>query len=142
MAILLLMYTCDVECFVPGPVVHVVASKSARSSPATARWEKNAESQQEPLPPVVEESSWTTTTNKGSTKLSLEAKMAKWEASQEEIQRATLGGLVPQQRRADSFDLGLYVAFPFMIIGCLLFLAFPFLVNNIDVSSVGPPPTI
>jgi len=80
------------------------------------------------------------------TKKSLEEKMKNWEATEEELRAATLGGVVPQKRedgggRTDSFDVGLYVAFPFMIIGCLLFLAFPFLVNNIDVSTVGPPPT-
>lgn len=76
---------------------------------------------------------------KDATKISLEEKMAGWEASEEEIKAATLGGVVPE--RTDSFDVGLYVAFPFMIIGCLLFLAFPFIAGNIDVSSVGPPPT-
>lgn len=73
------------------------------------------------------------------TKISLEEKMKNWEASDEEIKAATLGGVVPE--RADGFDVGLYIAFPFMVIGCLLFLAFPLLVGNIDVSSVGPPPT-
>ena len=76
---------------------------------------------------------------KEATRLSLEEKMAKWEATEEEIKAATLGGVVP--KRADSFDVGLYVAFPFMVIGCFLFLAFPFLADKIDVSSVGPPPT-
>lgn len=79
-------------------------------------------------------------TGSSGTKQSLEEKMAKWEASEEEIKAASLGGVVPQQR-SDSFDVGLYVAFPFMIIGCLLFLAFPFFADKIDVSSVGPPPT-
>ena len=73
------------------------------------------------------------------TKLSLEEKMKNWEASDEEIKAATLGGVVPE--RTDGFDVGLYIAFPFMVIGCLLFLAFPLLIGNIDVSSVGPPPT-
>ena len=80
-----------------------------------------------------------TTTTTEATKLSLEEKMKNWEASDEEIKAATLGGVVPE--RADGFDVGLYIAFPFMVIGCLLFLAFPLLAGNIDVSSVGPPPT-
>lgn len=75
---------------------------------------------------------------KEATRLSLEEKMANWEATEEEIKAATLGGVVPE--RSDSFDVGLYVAFPFMVAGCLLFLAFPFIAANIDVSSVGPPP--
>lgn len=76
---------------------------------------------------------------KSATKLSLEEKMKNWEASEEELKAASLGGQVPQ--RSDGFDIGLYVAFPFMIIACLLFLAFPFIAGNLDVSSVGPPPT-
>ena len=76
---------------------------------------------------------------KEATKLSLEEKMAKWEATEEEIKASTLGGVVPE--RSDSFDVGLYIAFPFMVIGCFLFLAFPLIADKIDVSSVGPPPT-
>lgn len=76
-------------------------------------------------------------------KISLEEKMKNWEATEEELKAASLGGLT--QKKGDgnigSFDVGLYIAFPFMIIACLLFLAFPFLAGNLDVSSVGPPPT-
>jgi hypothetical protein len=78
-------------------------------------------------------------TKASATRLSLEEKMKAWEATDEERRAATLGGVVPE--RTDSFDVGLYIAFPFMIVGCLLFLAFPFLADKIDVSSVGPPPT-
>ena len=77
---------------------------------------------------------------KQAAKVSLEEKMKKWEATDDEIKAATLGGVVPE-KRADSFDVGLYIAFPFMVIGCLLFLIFPFVADKIDVSSVGPPPT-
>ncbi|CAB9512455.1 expressed unknown protein [Seminavis robusta] len=87
----------------------------------------------------TEESQETSESNGDAVKASLEEKMKNWEATEEEVKAATLGGVVPE--RADSFDLGLYVAFPFMIIGCLLFLAFPLLADKIDVSSVGPPPT-
>lgn len=79
------------------------------------------------------------------TKLSLEEKMKKWEASEEEIKAATLGGVgIPKanRERTGAFDIGLYVAFPFMIIGSLMFALFPFVMDKIDVSSVGPPPTI
>ena len=66
---------------------------------------------------------------------SLEEKMKSWEASEEEIKAATLGGIVPGTRigvgaasgeadtiaggRADAFDVGLYIAFPIMILSCL-----------------------
>ena len=78
------------------------------------------------------------------TKLSLEDKMKSWEASEEEIRAASLGGVVPKGNsgeRTDAFDVGLYILFPIMIIGLGLFAFFPILVQNIDVTSVGPPPT-
>jgi type III secretory pathway component EscR len=78
-------------------------------------------------------------------KLSLEEKMKSWEASEEEIKAATLGGIVPQQsnkERSDAFDVGLYIAFPIMVITGLIFALFPFIMGSIDVDSVGPPPTV
>jgi hypothetical protein len=66
--------------------------------------------------------------------------MAKWEATEEEVKAASLGGITPGKERKDGFDLGLYVAFPFMIAGSLLFAFFPLIMDKIDVSSVGPPP--
>lgn len=80
---------------------------------------------------------------------SLEEKMKSWEASEEEIKAATLGGVVPgssiggseSANRRDGFDVGLWIAFPIMVISCLAFVFFPILIGNIDVSSVGPPPT-
>jgi len=75
------------------------------------------------------------------TKLSLEDKMKKWEASEEEIKAATLGGVVPGSvERTDAFDVGLYIAFPVMVVSGLLFALFPIIMGNIDTSSVGPPP--
>lgn len=75
---------------------------------------------------------------------SLQEKMANWEASEEEIKAATLGGVSPGglggRKGNDGFDVGLYIAFPFMILGSLLFAFFPFIMDKIDVSSVGPPP--
>jgi hypothetical protein len=84
---------------------------------------------------------------KTTTTLSLEDKMKSWEATEEEIKAATLGGLVPQLRdnskeRNDAFDVGLYIAFPFMVVSGLMFALFPLIVGNLDVNSVGPPPTI
>lgn len=77
------------------------------------------------------------------TKSSLEEKMSNWEASEEEVKAASLGGIVPggkKEEGADGFNVGLYIAFPFMIAGSLLFALFPFIMDKIDVSSVGPPP--
>lgn len=78
--------------------------------------------------------------------------MKSWEASEDEIRAATLGGVIPGSgnnkqavedgaERTDAFDIGLYIAFPIMVIGCLIFAFFPLIVSNIDVTSVGPPPT-
>jgi hypothetical protein len=79
------------------------------------------------------------------TKLSLEDKMKSWEATEDEIKAASLGGVVPKGssagERSDAFDVGLYILFPVMIVGLGLFAFFPILVQNIDVTSVGPPPT-
>lgn len=73
-------------------------------------------------------------------KKTLEDKMKSWEASEEEIRAASLGGVTPE--RSDVFDIGLYIAFPFMILASLAFAFFPFIMDKIDVSSVGPPPTV
>lgn len=80
-----------------------------------------------------------------SSALSLEEKMKSWDASEEEVRAATLGGVVPGgsggDGRTDAFDVGLYIAFPIMVVSCLAFVFFPLIVGNIDVTSVGPPPT-
>jgi hypothetical protein len=73
-------------------------------------------------------------------KLSLEEKMKAWEATEEEIKAASLGGVIPG--RSDAFDVGLYIAFPLMVISGLLFAFFPVIMGNIDTSAVGPPPTM
>ena len=67
--------------------------------------------------------------------------MKGWEASEEEVKAATLGGVVPGQR-SDAFDVGLYIAFPLMVISGLLFAFFPLIMGNLNVDSVGPPPTL
>ena len=106
-----------------------------------------------------------------SSAVSLAEKMKSWEATEDEIRSATLGGIVPggvsapgikgfdgkfgdrissegvttttgAGGRTDAFDVGLYIAFPIMVLSCLAFVFFPFLIGNIDVSSVGPPPTM
>jgi len=73
-------------------------------------------------------------------KKSLEEKMKDWEATDEEMRNASLGGVVPG--RSDGFDIGLMIAFPFIVGSALLFAVFPFIMDKIDVSSVGPPPTV
>lgn len=78
-------------------------------------------------------------TKDSATKESLEEKMKKWEATEEEQKAASLGGVVPG--RADSFDLVLYILFPFMVLSGLAFAFFPLIMDKIDVDSVGPPPT-
>ena len=85
------------------------------------------------------------TDESSSAKLSLEEKMKSWEASEDEIKAATLGGVVPKRnessQRSDAFDFGLYMAFPVMVLTGLAFAFFPFIMENLDVDSVGPPPT-
>eukprot|EP00531_Pseudo-nitzschia_arenysensis_P008719 CAMPEP_0116143624 /NCGR_PEP_ID=MMETSP0329-20121206/15553_1 /TAXON_ID=697910 /ORGANISM="Pseudo-nitzschia arenysensis, Strain B593" /LENGTH=74 /DNA_ID=CAMNT_0003638963 /DNA_START=262 /DNA_END=486 /DNA_ORIENTATION=+ len=72
--------------------------------------------------------------------MSLEDKMKSWEASDEEIRAASLGGIVPQSReRTDAFDVGLYIAFPIMVLTGLAFAVFPFIMGNIDVSDIVVP---
>mmetsp|Transcript_22931 Transcript_22931/g.33588 ORF Transcript_22931/g.33588 Transcript_22931/m.33588 type:complete len:139 (-) Transcript_22931:300-716(-) len=76
------------------------------------------------------------------TKMTLEEKMKGWEASEEEIKAASLGGMTPQSKGADGFDIGLYIAFPIIVATSLLFAVFPFIMDKIDVTSVGPPPIV
>ena len=79
--------------------------------------------------------------NDESAKLSLQEKMKAWEATEEEVKAATLGGVVPGSR-SDAFDVGLYIAFPIMVLSGLAFAIFPLIMGNLDVDSVGPPPTV
>ena len=73
-------------------------------------------------------------------KMSLEEKMKSWEASEEELKAASLGGVIPQSReRTGAFDVGLYIAFPIMVLTGLAFAFFPFIMGNIDVSDIVVP---
>jgi type III secretory pathway component EscR len=79
-----------------------------------------------------------------SAKSSLEEKMKAWEATEEEVKAATLGGVVPggqNAERSDAFDVGLYILFPFMVVSGLAVALFPFIAGNLDLDSLGPPPT-
>jgi len=73
---------------------------------------------------------------------SLEEKMASWEATEEEKRAATLGGMIPGGKSGDGFDVGLWIAFPFIVGFSLIFVLFPFIMGGIDTSSVGPPPMV
>lgn len=90
--------------------------------------------------PVGEESS------SSYAKTTLEEKMKSWEATEEEVKAATLGGVVPRggngAGRSDAFDVGLYILFPFMVLSGLAFAVFPFIMGNLDLDSIGPPPTV
>ena len=77
------------------------------------------------------------------TKMSLDEKMQSWEASEEEIKAASLGGITAGSKGGtDGFDIGLWIMFPFIVATSLLFFVFPFIMDKIDVSSVGPPPMV
>ena len=86
---------------------------------------------------------------------SLEAKMASWEASEEEVRSSTLGGNLPlvgmpglpgrmtrtdQPTKMDGFDVGMNISGIILFPLAILLAAFPFFIGTIDVSSVGPPP--
>jgi len=89
---------------------------------------------------VVRESSDESSEEKPVEKMSLEEKMKSWEASEEELRAASLGGVIPQPReRTEAFDIGLYIAFPIMVLTGLAFAFFPFIMGNIDVSNIEVP---
>ena len=71
----------------------------------------------------------------------LTEKMASWEATEEEVKAATLGGLTPTSSGSgDAFDIGLWLAFPPLFLSLMLFLLFPFLRDNvIDLGDLPPP---
>jgi hypothetical protein len=84
---------------------------------------------------------------------SLEEKMSKWEASDEELRSKTLGGNLPlgmpgrmtrkdQPTKMDGFDMGMALSAVILIPLTLAVLAFPFLIGGIDVNSVGLPPSV
>merc|ERR1712071_179253 len=70
-------------------------------------------------------------------KLTLEEKMAKWEEDGQ-------GGseIAKEKEKMGGFDIGLILAFPLIVGTSLLFVVFPFIKDSIDVTSVGPPPTV
>jgi hypothetical protein len=81
-------------------------------------------------------------TDSDDTKSRLAEKMASWEASEEELRNASLGGLIPgKANRIDGFDLGLWILFPLMVGTAAILLFLPLFIDQIDINSVGPPPT-
>lgn len=123
-AIVLACMSFQIEAFAP-PSSSIVGGFSPRSTV------------------VIRESSDETTESSGEEgpeKVSLEEKMKSWEASEEEIRAASLGGVIPQPReRTEAFDIGLYIAFPIMVLTGLAFAFFPFIMGNIDVSNIEVP---
>jgi len=92
--------------------------------------------------PATNEKDGSTTTMTGEKKMSLEDKMKTWEASEEEIKAASLGGIVPipqGRERTEAFDVGLYIAFPIMVITGLAFAFFPLIMGSIDVGDIEVP---
>ena len=67
---------------------------------------------------------------------SLEDKMKSWEATDEERRAATFLGVVP--KKLDSFELGLNIAFPIMLIACVGIAFFPFYAAQLA-GDAGPP---
>mmetsp|Transcript_3054 Transcript_3054/g.2891 ORF Transcript_3054/g.2891 Transcript_3054/m.2891 type:complete len:130 (-) Transcript_3054:267-656(-) len=120
---MLVMCICNTLAFSPVASRNIATVNSIR--PTAIRMAEESESSSE-------------TTEK---KQSLEEKMAGWEASDEEIKAASLGGMTPG-KGTDGFDIGLYLAFPVIVATSLFFAVFPFIMDKIDVSSVGPPPTV
>jgi len=100
---------------------------------------KNSVSEDESSTDTTNEKEGSTATT-GEKKMSLEDKMKTWEASEEEIKAASLGGIVPQGReRTEAFDVGLYIAFPIMVITGLAFAFFPLIMGSIDVGDIEVP---
>ena len=87
-------------------------------------------------------------------KRSLEEKMKSWEASPDDdtavskswaaskLEIRETMSKAPDAQRSGAFDLGLYIAFPLMVISGLMVAFFPLLLDSIDTTSVGPPPTM
>jgi hypothetical protein len=87
---------------------------------------------------------------------SLEEKMSKWDASEEEIRSTTLGGNLPlvgmpglpgrmtrtdQPTKLDGFDVGMNISGIILFPLAILLFSFPFWIGSVDLSDVGPPPT-
>ena len=88
---------------------------------------------------------------------SLEAKMAAWEATEEEQRKSTLGGNIPlvgmpglpgratrsdQPTDLDAFDVGMNISGLILFPLAIILATFPFWIGTIDVGDVGPPPTM
>ena len=69
----------------------------------------------------------------------LAEKMKSWEATEEDIKKATLGGMVP---KTDGFNITLWILFVPIVGFSLLFAIFPFIMDGIDTSEFGPPPSV
>ena len=87
---------------------------------------------------------------------SLEEKMNKWDASEEEQRKSTLGGNIPlvgmpglpgratrtdQPTKMDGFDVFMNLSGLILFPLAIVLATFPFWIGGIDFASVGPPPT-
>ena len=87
---------------------------------------------------------------------SLDEKMAKWDATEDEQRASTLGGNLPlvgmpgmpgrmtrtdQPKKMDAFDVGMNLSGLILFPLAILLATFPIWIGSIDFSSVGPPPT-
>lgn len=117
-------------------------SFSSSSSSSLARLVQRQKTPTASLVIVRDTSEESTSESEPTEKMSLEDKMKSWEATEEEIRAASLGGVIPQpmgRERTEAFDVGLYIAFPIMVLTGLAFAFFPFIMGNIDVSNIVVP---
>lgn len=135
-SILVLLFQLD--CLLQGTTNAFTTSPTAFVQYHTSN---NLSSRSNQLTPLFNSEIEEVETSDDDVKPTLEEKMKSWEASEEELRAASLGGLTPTAG-VDGFDIGLYIAFPFMIATGLLFGFFPLIMDKIDVSSVGPPPMV
>ena len=120
-----------------------ITQRTITQSSSLSRRENNIQHCNFRLKNSISDEDQVTAVDGSDVKMSLEEKMKNWEASEEEIKQASLGGMTPGAGgKTDSFDIGLYIAFPIIVITSLAFAIFPFIMDKIDVSSVGPPPMV
>mmetsp|Transcript_26681 Transcript_26681/g.58481 ORF Transcript_26681/g.58481 Transcript_26681/m.58481 type:complete len:157 (+) Transcript_26681:307-777(+) len=140
-AIVLACLSFEIEGFAPSSSSSRVREQRISASFHT----RNQQQQQQKSLVIARESSEESSGDKDSgdetEKISLEDKMKSWEASEEELRAASLGGVIPQplKERTEAFDIGLYIAFPIMVLTGLAFAFFPFIMGNIDVSNIVVP---
>eukprot|EP00977_Amphora_coffeiformis_P006356 scaffold1353_cov161-Amphora_coffeaeformis.AAC.28 len=144
LVIILVLWASSCQSFVPPPTLSASSSWRQQQQWLTPTTTTTTQQPRSIFGTVLEASdSKDEDGMKPTTKMTLEEKMKSWEATEEEVKAATLGGLVPGgNNRSDAFDVGLYIAFPLMVLSGLAFAFFPLIMGNLDVDGVGPPPTM